>query len=146
LKNISSRRLTYVQARRTDKWISDQTGIPRSTIGFIRRGDRKASTDNIKLIRNLFQRESYKNMRYEGMTVKAATRFKWYAPESVQLKESIIKMTVNKLTTGITAQDMWEMDGTGIGYNKTELWYKNREEVKDSLKKSKEIFEEIAQY
>jgi len=85
-------------------------------------------------------------MRYEGMTVKAATRFKWYTPESVQLKESLMKMTVNKLTTGITAQDMWEMDGTGIGYNKTELWYKNREEVKDSLKKSKEVFEEIAQY
>lgn len=138
--------LEYLYKERSDIWIARETGIPRATIGYVRRGERELPPDYSAVLRNAYQREAYGRLREEGMSWSQARRYSWYAPESVSLKESEMHLLVDKYTTGAVTAKIRKLQREGFSYNEDELWNETRQEMIGALQRSKLPVEELDDY
>jgi len=120
--NIAQRRLSYMFETKTDTWIAQQTGIPRSTVGFVRRGERALPSQYDYDLRLGYQRVSYSNLREEGMNTDQARKFSSYSPESSGLKQMIMKDIVNGSTMNACIQEKLRLEKEGISIEIKDIW------------------------
>lgn len=141
--SIAQRRINYISDNnRTDSYISSQTGIPRSTIGFVRRGERTLPTEYEYDLRLVFQREAYGIQRSAGMSFGQARRFSSYSPEANTLKTGIMKDIVNTNTMGGCIQEKLRLEKQGILIEIDDIWYSVKADVEDAYRHSDKTFEE----
>ena len=142
----STRTLQYVNETRSANWIANQTGIPRSTVGYVLRGERVLPTKYNLNARRVYQTEVYGHMKSAGMSANQATRFKWYAPEAVRLKISIMKEIVNESTLMRIGQKQVSDTKQGIIKGINDYWKDTKEEVKESYRQSYRSLDDWIKY
>jgi hypothetical protein len=142
----ATRNLQFVSETRSQTWIAEQSGIPRSTVGFVLRGERPLPSEYAHAARALYQREGYTRMRSEGFSVPQADRFKWYRPEAVKIKIGIMKEIVNTSTTMIVGQRMARDQKQGIFHNISYYWKQAKEDVQEGFRRSKKTLEDWEKY
>ncbi len=142
----STRNLQYINQTRSQTWIANQTGIPRSTVGFVLRGERTLPSKYSLNARRIYQTEVYRNLKSAGMSANQATRFKWYAPEAVGLKTSIMKEIVKESTLLRIGQKITADKKKGIISTIEDYWKDTTEEVKDAYRKSDSTYDDWIEY
>jgi len=146
LTSLSGNRISYIAETRSDAWISEQTGIPRSTIGFVRREERTLPKEYSSALRNLYQREAYARLREEGFAYHQARRFSSYAPQSVSLKQSLMKVLIDDLTLGQISKRLQEVGLAITEENIFSIWDDTRGSIVEAMKKSHKDFETVERY
>lgn len=144
MRTLAQRRIMFLSQKRSDSWIAGQTGIPRSTVGYVRRGERILNPAYSRLLRNTYQREAYGRMRETGFSATQARRFSRYAAESISLKIGEMKLLVNRFTTGAVAMEIGKLQREGISYDIDDLWNDMKQRIIEGLQDSKEPVEEFA--
>lgn len=142
MTSIAERRLDYMYEKRTDSWIAQNTGIPRSTIGFVRRGERALPSQYDYQLRLGFQREAYKRHRDAGMNFSEARRYSAYSPESAGLKTAIMKDIVNQNTMGGCIQEKLRLEKEGIFVEIDDLWAGMKGDIIDAYQHSDKTLDE----
>lgn len=142
----ATRNLQFVGETRSQTWIAEQTGIPRSTVGFVLRGERTLPSEYALSARSLYQREGYSRMKAEGFSASQADRFKWYTPESVNLKIGIMKEIVTTSTAMVVGQRMARDQKQGIFNSLTSYWEKAKEDVQEGFRQSKKTMDDWEKY
>jgi len=79
------------------------------------------------------------------MSRTQARRFQWYAPESVALKESEMKLLVNKFTTGAVGMKAARLRREGLPVDLDKLWEEQKAKIIESLQHSKHPVEDFAE-
>lgn len=139
-------RVTAQSVPRSAKWLSKETGIPQSTISYVRRGIRDLPKKYNAVMRNQYQREAYLRLGNEGASSYQAKRFSWYNTIEVQTHIDTLLMKVNDLTLGhIGAR--YKSIGRPVTENEVmEVWKEEREQTVISLQHSKKSLESIYAY
>ncbi|MBW8036252.1 MAG: hypothetical protein FVQ79_11635 [Planctomycetes bacterium] len=139
-------RIKYLFEKQSDLWIARETGIPRATIGFVRRGERKLPGKYTLNLRRVYQRETYRRLWQAGVPWREARRFQWYSPERVRLITAEATMVVNTMAQGASESVAWKLRKEGKPVNMDSIWAEMKEKVKKGLFKSKKSIEDIGQY
>ena len=103
------------------------------------------STEYNRLLRNVFQRESYGRMRETGFSAVQARRYSRYAAESIGLKIAEMKLLVNRFTVGAVGMEIAKLQRLGISYDEDQLWDDMKQKIIEGLQDSKEPVEEFAE-
>ena len=142
----STRTLQYVNETRSQNWIAQQSGIPRSTIGFVLRGERTLPTKYNLNARRIYQTEVYARAKFVGMSANQASRYKWYAPEAVRLKIGIMNEIVNESTLMRIGQKQITDEKIGIIKGIDDYWKDTKDEVKESYRQSYKTLDDWIKY
>lgn len=126
--------------------ISRATGIPTSTLFRVEKQQAILPTKYNLSLRRVYQRQAYKILRDEGMSVSQSNRFKWLTPETIMIKRGSIQTVVQFLTEGAFVAKKVSLDKQGISYRDLELYEEMNQKVKDGLRKSKKELEEWEEY
>lgn len=97
------RQLAYIADKQSYAAIARGTGIPYRTVLAMRTGKLAVSSEFKKSIRNMYQRESYKNLRETGFSTSQARRWSWYKPEKVVVQTHSLRFKIGELATGALA-------------------------------------------
>lgn len=146
INTVQTRRLGYIGDTRSDIWIARETGIPRSTLGYVRRGERRLPTQYRAAVRNLYQREAYRRLREVGVSSIQARRFSWYTVKKVRAVTDIVNKLVADLTHNrvISLIANPENEYTVGDYDK--LFGENYQYIRDALRKSEKPVEHWEDY
>lgn len=106
--------LSFVSITQSDAWIARETGIPRSTIGFARRGDRDLPAQYETAMRALYQREAYTRMKEIGFSAPQANRFRSYAPSTVLSYMREVSNKIEELSYGLAIRLKSDDESSGI--------------------------------
>jgi len=143
---ISSTRLQWVSEMRPDAWIAQASGIPISTIGYVRRGERELPSQHYSTMRNLYQRETYRQLREEGFSYHQARRFSSYAPATVTKNVETMKDVIEKLSIGRAGGMAAKYEKLGIPYDASKLYQESGKVMKKAIQESHKSFEDIERY
>jgi len=143
---ISIRRAVFLRTKTTLTNISQQTGIPISTLSYVSRGERNLPSQYVTPLRNFYQRFSYQQMRTAGIAVNQAHRFSWYQPEKVQLVLVEFETKIKYLTEGYVANYKKYIDGTINSDQALELWYDGEKAIREGIEKSEKPYEKWLEY
>lgn len=135
--------LKYLFRTKSDRFIAVQTGIPRSTLGFVRRGERALPSVYVSEIRNTFQRTVYAEMKSYGFSASQAKRFTWYAPESINVRLTDYRLRVEEMSLGVMTKRIARMQDAGIAYNEDSVYQEAFADVQEGLRQSKAPVEDI---
>ncbi len=103
-----------INAGASDVDIAGDTGIPRSTIGFVRRGERSLPSQYINPLRNMYRKVNYHILRAEAMSYSQARR---YSSSSVKDATGIaveMRMMVTQSTRGAITGKVTALEKKGI--------------------------------
>ena len=138
--------LSFVADTRSDAWIAQETGIPRSTVGFVRRGERDLPEQYSTAIRALYQREAYDRMKETGFSAMQANRFRSYAPDSVRYYMAEVSNKISELAWGLAIQLKESDEESGI-FNSLESYYQDAaDQIKEGFQHSIKQKEDWDQY
>lgn len=138
--------VSFVGDRMSQSEISRETGIPRSTVGFVMRGERDLPTEYQSIMRNLYQRTAYQSMREAGASADIAKKFSWYSPGRVtQIDETYDELT-SKTAFGVTLKQKNDAEDRGEYYSVKEHYDDILEQIKANYRISKKDWQDIANY
>ena len=131
---------------RSAAWVSRQTGIPQSTLSYVRRGLRQLPDKYVNPLRNTFQREAYARLRAQGAPTFEARRYSWLTPERAQTAIDTLTIKRGELTMGyvqkiIAIEDLDSSDAVIL-----ELWPEAEDAVLEGMQNSLESLETIYDY
>lgn len=130
------RQLQFVTEYLSQSQISAQTGIPRSTIGFYARGERRAPLDRQRTIRNLYQRTAFAALREQGLSSTQARRFSWYRPERVREILTQTGSIVETLARSRFADYRESLQRRGLYTNDDDVMQSLRDSIEDAIRRS----------
>jgi len=90
--------LEWLSEGRTDVWISERSGIPRSTIGFVRRGQRDLPAIYRTALRSAYQSETTRRLDAIGVPHRESIRMSMKRPEDQRQIYSDMSYIVNELS------------------------------------------------
>lgn len=126
--------------------VSRASGIPASTLFRVEKQQAILPQKYNLSLRRLYQRQAYKILREEGMSVSQADRFKWLTPESVIIKRGTMASVTQFLTEGAFEARRVSLDKQNVSYRDLELWDEMNEAIKKGLRKSDKTMEEWEEY
>ncbi len=130
----------------SDRTISGMTGIPRSTIGFVRRGERGIPSEYAVTLRDNFRKVNYHSLRRDGMSYHQARK---YSSQKSSKAEGILvemRMLVTQLTRGAVTRKVAKLEKEGIIPNMKKIASDMLEKVKAGLRKSYKDFDTQKDY
>jgi transcriptional regulator with XRE-family HTH domain len=136
----------FIGERMSQADISRETGIPRSTVGFVMRGERELPTEYTSSLRNLYQRTAYAEMRESGASVEIAKKFSWYSPGRVEQVDDIYDELTSKTAFGACLKAQREAEDAGEFYSIKDHYEDVLEQVKENYSKSRKDWEDISNY
>lgn len=145
MSSVAQNRIEFISVTRSDTWIAAQTGIPRSTVGFVRRGERDLPSKYQTTLRNAFQREAYARMRETGFSTTQARRYSWYSTEQISYRISEMRLLVDRFTAGAVGMSIAKARAAGQSYDEDVLWASMRSLIIEGLQYSPEPVEEFAE-
>jgi len=81
--SAGSDRLEYLSSTHTQAWISDETGIPQSTLSYVLSGQRSLPAVYEQPVINAYSREVYSIFREYGFTSEEAASQRYKNPETI---------------------------------------------------------------
>ena len=103
MTNLNIRRVQFLNQAESLATISEETGIPRSSLSYIARGERNLPKIYQTPLSNYYRRQAYSRLRDVGLSSVQANRFRWYAPEKVLGVENTMREKIQELTLGVMA-------------------------------------------
>lgn len=144
----------------SDTTISGMTGIPRSTVGFVRRGERSLPSEFKRSLYDDYRKVSYHYLTSESMPYHQARKYSSRSAKTVQETGVEMRMLVTQSTRGAITGKLAGLEKRGVipdmkqvqkemlaavqaGYKKS---HKSLEQYRDyMLRKSEEIEAEKAE-
>ncbi len=113
--SASQNRINFlIKAGTSDVDISNLTGIPRSTIGFVRRGERSLPSKYVRPLYDTYRRVNYHILRDEAFSYSQARR---YSSSSVKDASGVaveMRMMVTQSTRGAITGKVTALEKKGI--------------------------------
>jgi len=130
----------------SDATIEGMTGIPRSTLGFVRRGERNLPSEYLNTLRNTYRRSAYNDLRSEAMPFHQARKYSSGSARKVQEVGVEMRMLVTQSTRGALTGALAKLEKQGIIPNMKDLQAKMLEAVRKGYMKSQKSFEDFQDY
>lgn len=146
MSDLAQRRISFILKQRSAAWVSRETGIPQSTLSYVKRGLRQLPAQYRSPLRNTYQRETYAQLRAEGAPSHQARRFSWKAPETVTEAMSTLHRKRNELTMGLVMKKLGDFDLPATQANIDDFWEDASEALLEGLQNSPESLETIYDY
>jgi hypothetical protein len=140
-------RLMFTLETNTQSYVSEQTGIPRSTLSYVARGLRELPADYYVDVNNFYSRYVADRLFDDGAPVHQATRFANASIATVKSKEIFIR----QVAQGITEQHLIRqaandgLSGAQIETLFTDAWYETYDAIVSSMQQSEKPLEEWAE-
>jgi len=106
--STSSDWIKFLFEERTDTWIAERAGIPRSTVGFVRRGERDLGSQYFSGLRSAYQSETIRRLDAVGMPHRESFRFSMSSPERQHELAASLDTITHRLAARATASSFWE--------------------------------------
>src|SRR4030042_912404 len=90
IMSVSSNQLQYLYANISEREISRQSGIARTTLQYWKAHEYSVPSYAFADIRNTYERTVYQQFRELGATVESASSWKWKSPQTVEQRLSDI--------------------------------------------------------
>lgn len=111
-------RLLYLNQRYSFSQIEAQTGIPKTTISYVTRGERLLPTKYILPLRNAFARYNYLQLREAGLPTQLARSLRWasedkrnqYLTSANKLIGQLVDYRFNQYNETLKRQGRWVSD------------------------------------
>lgn len=117
---------------RTDVWLAEKSGIPRSTIGFVRRGERLLPAQYTNAARSAYQSSMHDILRDEGFPRRAAFQFSMVGRTRYAEIKSELEGIIEKTAYNWTVQAQRKADSEGRYFN----WEDYNDEAFDKARES----------
>lgn len=140
------RKVQFLYQQTTLSKISEETGIPASSLSYISRGLRDVPRVYKTTLANFYRREAYDRLRTVGLSSYQANRFRWHAPEKVLEVENTMREKLMELTLGALSS---RAKGAGGNIDPESLFKMFGEELNRMVKaiqKSPKNYEDIEKY
>lgn len=134
------------KAGMSDMDISGLTGIPRSTIGFVRRGERQMSSEYLTPLRDQWRRFTYHSLRDEGHPYHQARRYGSASVKDANAAKVEMRMLVTQSTRGGLTAVRASLEKQGLLYDSAIESKSMLAKVKAGYRKSRKDFKQMKDY
>ena len=136
MSSSSSEYMQFMHDTRTDVWIAEQTGIPRSTLGFVRRGEREMPAQYTDALRTLYQGESTTYLTNRGYPTTEAVRLSSSMPDQIRSLSSELDGYIEKIAELHTAKAYDLAEQAGKAFNENQYFADALEKIKANIARS----------
>ena len=145
--SASQDRLNYLKDQGlSDITISGLTGIPRSTIGFVRRGERQLSSEYLTPLYNQTRRVSYFSLTEKGLPYHQARKYSSLKIKTIQETEVEMTMITSQSIRGAITGKLASNESEGIFQSITDVRKQMTEAVMKGYRKSHKSFKDFQDY
>ena len=139
-------RYQYLLSTMSQSRVSQETGIPRSTLYDFSKQSYGLSDAQSQSLRNAYGRTVYGELRELGMSRTQATRFEFQKLETVEYVKDAMKQLVPELSQGVYEMREHVAKQRGVEWDEPTERQNATETVLYGLRKSKKTKEEWEQY
>ena len=128
--------MQFMHDTRTDAWIAEQTGIPRSTLGFVRRGEREIPSKYADVLRTFYRGESTLYLTNRGYPTTEAVRLSSSMPTQIRSLSADLDTYIEKIAELHTAKAYDLAEQAGKAFNENQYFADALEKIKDNIARS----------
>jgi len=143
-------RLQFMHDTRTDVWIAEATGIPRSTLGFVRRGEREMPAQYTDALRTLYQGEAQRYLLKAGYPESTAVDYSSAMPSTLENMTGDLDHYIQKISILHTSYAEQKALDAGKAFDanayQKEAFAKIKENIAKSSLSYQELLERFADY
>lgn len=135
--------LEWIFEQRTDVWIAERAGIPRSTIGFVRRGERDLPAMYRTALRSAYQSETTRRLSLLGMPHRESIRLSMVAPEGQRDIETRMGRIVSEFAINATTT---AYEKSGLEWNEFDwnaVYDDYSEKIRDGIRRSPRSWDDM---
>lgn len=143
---LSESRLNFLYDFYSEREISRQTGIPRSTLYDVKNARYTLPEKYYTTLRNYYQRGAYDLLRSSGLSTKESDRYKWYAPQAVYDVLEIVVDIGQSLALQSTKRKCIKLDADLIEYDFDKIYQEKLDAIVRNMRKSKKPLEVLETY
>ena len=140
------KQLAYTAKTNSFAAIARATGIPYRTVLRLKNGLGTVIPEYKRVIRNMYQRTAYANLKRAGLSANQANRFSWYRPEVVKVNAHLVEFKVGELATGKVAAKLRKLNLSTTQENVDKYYDDVFEAIKEGMRKSPLQLEDILDY
>lgn len=144
--NVTQSKLSYIANYRSGLEIELQTGVSMFNQNAILSGGIKPTSEEQQMIRNMYQRTAYANLREAGMPYHQARRYSWQMPKPVEKLVAHTTSVIEQLAQYATAERVAILDTQGISYDIMDIYSDMYESVYHGIQTSHESAEAWDEY
>jgi len=146
--SIELERLQYLNETHTQTWISQQTGIPQSTLSYVLREQRELPQQYYSGVLTTYMTNTAYRMSDAGLPVHQVPRFQVQEPEIVRSVTAYVNDTAMKLAEGYVIKQAYDQD---IPDSQVQSYINDNisdavQYIRDSLRRSEKPIEEWEDY
>ena len=145
--SASKDRLNYLSEQGlSDTTIAGLTGIPRSTIGFVRRGERQLSSEYLTPLYNQTRRVAYHELTEDGLPYHQARKFSSRSTQTINETSMEMSMITSQSIRGAITGKLADNDRKGITQSITEIRKAMTDAVMNGYRASHKSFDDFKDY
>ncbi|GAG55163.1 unnamed protein product [marine sediment metagenome] len=138
-----TQRLQFLHDTRTDVWIAEATGIPRSTIGFARRGDRELPSKYADALRGLYGGEVTTHLQKAGYPETVAVEYGTAMPDRVNELTGDLDKYIEKISILHTSYAEQTAIDAGKAFDAKSYYQDTKDKIRDNIANSNLSYEEL---
>jgi len=135
--------MQFMHDKRTDVWIAEATGIPRSTLGFVRREERTLPAQYTDALRTLYQSEAASFLSSRGYPETESIRLSSGMPDTIVGLTGQLDGYIEKIADLHTAKAESLALETGTAFNARDYRQDVIDRIRDNIAYSDLTYEEL---